>query len=81
MCVFHKCVSSSLPSLLVMASSLVNRDSAKLVVVSTVVREGRRVAFLIHWEPCGEVFKWRVLRDPSCMGGDTVPQNLVSSNG
>ena len=44
---------------------MVTRATASLFVVSTIVRKGKRVSLLILHEPCGEGFKWRVLRFPS----------------
>ena len=48
-----------------LAGSVVTRATASLFVVSTIVRKGKRVSLLILHEPCGEGFKWRVLRFPS----------------
>lgn len=37
--------------------------------MSTIVRKVRRVSLVNFHEPCGEVFKWTVLRIPSWRRG------------
>ena len=61
---FYRWIITIPPSLWVPDGSVVTRDRANFVV-STIVSKGRRDSLLIPHDPCGEVFKWRVLRVPS----------------
>ena len=47
-------------------------SSDHMFAVSTIFRKGRRVSLLNLHEPCGEIFKWRVLTFPSCWRGENV---------
>lgn len=62
----------------VLVVSVGTRTSASVFVVSTIGRNGMRVSLFILHEPCGELFKWRVLRFLSWRGGDSGPDNLGS---
>lgn len=68
-------------SLWVLGVSVVNRSTASLFLVSTIVRKERRVSPLLLCEPCDEVFRWMVLRVPSCRRGDSVALRWGSREG
>ena len=69
-----------LPLSLGQAGSVVPKASARLFVVSTIVRKGRGVARLLLCEPYGEVLNWRVLRIPALKEEGSVADNQGLEN-
>ena len=58
--IFHRLIRKNPATL--MTVSVIARATASFFVVSTIFRKRRSISLLILCEPCGEGFKWSVLR-------------------